>query len=602
MATLTPSAKQQFFDANGNPLAGGKLYTYAAGTTTPLVTYTNSGGITANTNPIILDSRGEANIWLGSAAYKFKLTTSTDVELWTVDDVSADNYDVLQDLAASGGSALVGFIQSGSGAASRTVQAKLRDVVNVKDFGAVGDGVADDTAAIQAALDYCETNGYAIQGAPGTYKITSTLVIKCSGDMSAMTINADATTVTTAVRVGPAAAAQYLFNEEIILPFVNNTAKTVPGWTGFTNSIGVHISNVYQSRITVPYVYNFGVGVTVGGYSTGCAHNVVTLGVLWGNRIQLQVQPKDASGFVNENLFIGGRIEYSSSEGTAVAGTAYIQLRPYAGASNDPNNNVFLKQSVEGIEGEYQLSIAGAYNKFINPRLESATTIRIQFYAESGQTTQGNVIDGGYKTSAATVTNTGAGSFTGNFWVNNQKNGETRHYSGNGMNLGNATGGSNPHMQGFPPAVNPFNKDETATDWQYRVSSDSMLWKLTGDTYSRTILDSSGFLYFGRGGAAATDYLRAAGVAGAGIMAGAHLVPDATGTRTLGQAGGRWSATYTDAVRVASAEVLWTSGSGTPEGAVTAPVGSLYTRTNGGAGTTLYVKESGTGNTGWVAK
>jgi hypothetical protein len=43
-------------------------------------------------------------------------------------------------------------------------------------------------------------------------------------------------------------------------------------------------------------------------------------------------------------------------------------------------------------------------------------------------------------------------------------------------------------------------------------------------------------------------------------------------------------------------------GTGTPEGAVTAPVGSLYLRKDGGAGSTLYVKESGTGNTGWVAK
>lgn len=44
------------------------------------------------------------------------------------------------------------------------------------------------------------------------------------------------------------------------------------------------------------------------------------------------------------------------------------------------------------------------------------------------------------------------------------------------------------------------------------------------------------------------------------------------------------------------------AGSGTPEGAVTAPIGSTYRRTNGGAGTSFYVKESGTGNTGWVAK
>ena len=47
---------------------------------------------------------------------------------------------------------------------------------------------------------------------------------------------------------------------------------------------------------------------------------------------------------------------------------------------------------------------------------------------------------------------------------------------------------------------------------------------------------------------------------------------------------------------------LWRAGAGTPEGVLTAPVGSLYTRTDGGAGTTLYVKESGAGNTGWVAK
>jgi hypothetical protein len=51
-----------------------------------------------------------------------------------------------------------------------------------------------------------------------------------------------------------------------------------------------------------------------------------------------------------------------------------------------------------------------------------------------------------------------------------------------------------------------------------------------------------------------------------------------------------------------SGNVLWRTGAGTPEGAVTAPVGSMYTDTTGGAGTTLYVKESGAGNTGWVGK
>ena len=169
MATLTPSAKQQFFDANGNPLSGGKLYTYAAGTTTPLATYTDSSGTTPNANPVILDSRGEANLWLGSAVYKFKLTTSTDVEVWTVDNISTDNYEVFQDLAASGGSNLVGFIQSGAGATARTVQSKLREFVSVKDFGAVGDGVADDTAAMTAA----HATGKVVFYPKGDYKFST---------------------------------------------------------------------------------------------------------------------------------------------------------------------------------------------------------------------------------------------------------------------------------------------------------------------------------------------------------------------------------------------------------------------------------------------
>lgn len=90
MAALSPLPKMQFFDSNGEPLVGGKLYTYAAGTTTPLATYTSASGAVANSNPIILDSRGEASVWLAYSAYKFKLTNSADVEQWTVDNIAGD--------------------------------------------------------------------------------------------------------------------------------------------------------------------------------------------------------------------------------------------------------------------------------------------------------------------------------------------------------------------------------------------------------------------------------------------------------------------------------------------------------------------------------
>jgi hypothetical protein len=85
--TLTPSPKMQFFTAAGIPLVGGKLYTYASGTTVPLTTYTDSTGNFANTNPIILDSRGEAGVWLGPSRYTFVLDDADDNLIWTVDGV-----------------------------------------------------------------------------------------------------------------------------------------------------------------------------------------------------------------------------------------------------------------------------------------------------------------------------------------------------------------------------------------------------------------------------------------------------------------------------------------------------------------------------------
>jgi hypothetical protein len=82
-----------------------------------------------------------------------------------------------------------------------------------------------------------------------------------------------------------------------------------------------------------------------------------------------------------------------------------------------------------------------------------------------------------------------------------------------------------------------------------------------------------------------------------------QLYPGSDNTQDFGTTSVRWANVYSTQFRPGSSgSVIWTSGAGTPEGVVTAVVGSLYTRTNGGAGSTLYVKESGTGNTGWVAK
>jgi hypothetical protein len=92
----------QFFTNTGAVLTGGKLYTYAAGTTTPLASYTTNAGNVARTNPVVLDAAGRVpgsgEIWILPVSYKFVLKDSNDVLIATYDNIfgsgafSATNY------------------------------------------------------------------------------------------------------------------------------------------------------------------------------------------------------------------------------------------------------------------------------------------------------------------------------------------------------------------------------------------------------------------------------------------------------------------------------------------------------------------------------
>lgn len=98
MAQIVYNPVFQAFDDAGDPLNGGLLYTYAAGTTTPKSTWADAGENTLNANPIELDSRGEAIIY-GSGAYKFVLHTALDAPIWTADDVAVGGTVVTADIA-----------------------------------------------------------------------------------------------------------------------------------------------------------------------------------------------------------------------------------------------------------------------------------------------------------------------------------------------------------------------------------------------------------------------------------------------------------------------------------------------------------------------
>jgi hypothetical protein len=97
----------QFFTNTGAVLTGGKLYTYAAGTTTPQASYTTSAGNVAWTNPVVLDAAGRVSgsgeIWLiSSLRYKFVLTDSNDVLIATYDNIVGNGSTLAQNFTGDG--------------------------------------------------------------------------------------------------------------------------------------------------------------------------------------------------------------------------------------------------------------------------------------------------------------------------------------------------------------------------------------------------------------------------------------------------------------------------------------------------------------------
>jgi hypothetical protein len=235
----------QFFDNNGNPLAGGKIFTYAAGTTTNQATYTSASGAIAHSNPIILDGAGRVpsgEIWLTDGLeYKFVIKDNVDALIGTFDNITGINSNFVnftneQEIQTAtagqtvftlttmsyqpatnslsvfvdgvnqyGPGALYAYVETDSttvtfttglhvgaevkfttsninssaggdafnvsytppftGSVTTNVGDKLSENVSATDFGAVGDGITDDTAAIQDALD----TGLPIVFSPGTY-------------------------------------------------------------------------------------------------------------------------------------------------------------------------------------------------------------------------------------------------------------------------------------------------------------------------------------------------------------------------------------------------------------------------------------------------
>lgn len=135
----------QFFDNNGNPLSGGKIYTYEAGTTTPLVTYTSSTGNTAHTNPIVLDSAGRVpsggEIWNALQLYKFVLKTSADATLATYDNVGSSFNASAIIVNFTGNGSTVAFTLASAPASENTTNVYINGVYQQKNTYSIAGAV-----------------------------------------------------------------------------------------------------------------------------------------------------------------------------------------------------------------------------------------------------------------------------------------------------------------------------------------------------------------------------------------------------------------------------------------------------------------------------
>ena len=244
----------QFFTNTGAVLTGGKLYTYLAGTTTPTATYTTSAGNVARTNPIVLDAAGRVpsggEIWITSnVTYKFVLTDSNDVLIGTYDNITS---------AVNTDASLVSYTPAGTGAVTTTVQAKLRQTVSVKDFGAVGNGATDDTAAIQAAINAAS----AIYIPSGTYLISAKIytpsdkLIYGDGAASVLKVNTNfvfgvfGNHLNTATRLSNITIQDLLFD---------GGGQTTNIFSGVRGTAAIYYSNAENIKIDNVIIKKFGV-------------------------------------------------------------------------------------------------------------------------------------------------------------------------------------------------------------------------------------------------------------------------------------------------------------------------------------------------------
>jgi hypothetical protein len=236
-----PIFAPQFLDDDGTPLAAGKLYTYASGTTTPQTSYMTQAGDPGdeNANPIVLNARGECLLWLDPALeYTFKLVRADDTEVWTRDDVvgSAGGAGVVTSVNTETGAVVLSADDIGFATATATswfvgtdVSAALDDIIAkvdsgftaaqipVADAGGYYSAVNVETALQEVAADVASLSAAAAidelpsqTGHAGKYLTTNGSAASWSNEIPSQTGNSGKVLTTNGSTVSWAAASNAL--------------------------------------------------------------------------------------------------------------------------------------------------------------------------------------------------------------------------------------------------------------------------------------------------------------------------------------------------------------------------------------------------------
>ena len=277
----------QFWDRNGDPLENGYIYIGTANLdpqVSPITAYWDAAGTLVASQPI--RTLGGYPVWNGTAANIYVTADNFSTKVLDKNGslvYSKATYD------GQGTSTNMQFLQAGTGAVPRSVQTKLRETVSVKDFGAVGDGTADDTAAIQAALNA----SYVVYIPAGTYKITNKLY---------------------------ATTNHHIFGDGFGVSVLNST------YTGdSTISVPAPATDVYAALRFENFTLNAKYGIHVGGDATSHA----TDGAIIGPYFNVQVVGTYGSGSGDPNYNTANVINGAGTAVSSISSTAMGALQTW---------------------------------------------------------------------------------------------------------------------------------------------------------------------------------------------------------------------------------------------------------------------------------